>query len=229
MVRYVEESFSEEELNEEQQNSFGIINTPPFTKSVRVIKKKIDDLFNYSFESSEGEFSDSQSDESIVLGVDKNDSLEISSNSEKFDCDDIQIWESISFPTTEECMHILNKTPKGSHTSLQLLQNSYFCQLFELIFGGEKDVIFFHSMKETESYKKRILESVLLLPLTEILETGIKYILKENFLLNSDEILVVISCFKSWLLSEENKLPFSANLADGTVEYWKHLENYTGV
>jgi hypothetical protein len=122
-----------------------------------------------------------------------------------------------------DCLHIFEKTPKNSHVSLQNLQNSYFGQMFELIYGGFG--AYYHKPNETESYKARILDSLLLYSWEETMEKQLIKILTEVFSASKMEIQETVGCFYKWLGSEEITLPYSSYLKNGTYQYWKKVEN----
>jgi hypothetical protein len=94
-----------------------------------------------------------------------------------------------------------------------------------LIFGG-KNSLFYHEPNINETYKKRILESLLLMPWFEIMTNELRIIMSENFSLKKAEIDEVIFCFHSWLTLPDSQLPFPSLLEGETHKYWNNIRNY---
>jgi hypothetical protein len=107
---------------------------------------------------------------------------------------------------------------------LNLLQIAYFGPLLEIL-CGLKGSLFSHTVNEEENIKKRVLESLLLLPLHEIAKKGIDEMLREVLNLNADEVCRGNECFNEWMSANESELPFFSDLSVGATYYWNHLIN----
>jgi hypothetical protein len=154
-------------------------------RSPRVIRVKNDKDYIYEMESStdeEEDFLQKEEDDLVILGNDRE--LENASpapaekvvfKSTKRNTKKNVESEPFYIPTVEECNSILSKTPAGSSHNLQELQFSYFGPLLEIVFSGDTTV-FFHSVKEGENYKKRMLKTLILMPWMEIIKEGFEYI-----------------------------------------------------
>jgi hypothetical protein len=95
--------------------------------------------------------------------------------------------------------------------------------MLEIVFAG-KGLLFHYEINEKDDVKKRILETLLLLPIKEILPKAFEKMLTEVFSLNEIEKKKAIDCYLQWLSVDEVELPHYQALGTG-YEYWKLLEN----
>jgi hypothetical protein len=128
--------------------------------------------------------------------------------------------------TPEEYVQRFLANPVSLNESVVHLQNSYFNQLLELTLGG-KGTLAYREIKKEESYKKRMLEVVLLIPWLKIVKEGFEKILKEVFRLGVVEIAKALECLKLWLSCNDSEIPHSSSLLSGCYQYWQWLEHDT--
>jgi hypothetical protein len=124
--------------------------------------------------------------------------------------------DNYDYPTINTCKYILRLCDKN-------LQLAYFNQLLEIVFAGE-ETIFFHEIVEGDNFKKRILETVLMMEWEKLITKGFEKILDEVFCLSQEEIEVGKIYLQKWLNAEESELPSYSALPQG-CKYWVSFEN----
>jgi hypothetical protein len=134
------------------------------------------------------------------------------------------VTDFITIPTEEQCNHIYKQVIPGCNFKVGNLFFSYFGSLIELIFKG-KGTKFYHKMENCDSFKKKILEMLLLFPWKDFLKEAVVSLLKEMFCLSDDEISKAKGCLEKWLSDNDEGVLFKDNLTEGTLQYWKLLEN----
>jgi hypothetical protein len=136
----------------------------------------------------------------------------------------LHVPDFIIIPSVSDCRKFRNKLIPGTQRKVESLYHSFIGQLLELVFDGNGYVCCYPINSE-ESFKKRVLEMLIMLPLKEYVNESLQKVLKDMFCLPQLEIEKVTACFEIWLTSHPSKLPLKENLTEGTREYWGRLYN----
>jgi hypothetical protein len=208
----------EEELLFTSKSTNSTSELPKYSKRLSS-KRKLED-FLYDSDFSDEENTDTLEEEFVFLGTDESNenSSECTNNKEEeIKTSSSLNTNSIVYPSTEECNNIL-RLPR-----IEGVRNSYFAPLLETCLAA-KGTVSYHRVKEGDNPKKRILETLLLLPLDEILPVAFENLMRKVFMLNEMELRKTSECYRRWLSLEEEDLPSHKDLTKGH-EYWNCLHD----